>query len=30
MTIAIYYLLIINLLTFAVYGIDKAKAQKGA
>jgi uncharacterized membrane protein YsdA (DUF1294 family) len=30
MTITIYYLLIINLLTFAVYGIDKAKAQKGA
>lgn len=30
MTIAIYYLLIINLLTFAVYGIDKAKAKKGA
>ena len=30
MTIAIYYLLIINLLTFAVNGIDKAKAQKGA
>lgn len=30
MTIVIYYLLIINLLTFAVYGIDKAKAPKGA
>ena len=30
MTIAIYYLLIINLLTFAVNGIDKAKAKKGA
>ena len=30
MTIVIYYLLIINLLTFAIYGIDKAKAKKGA
>ena len=30
MTITIYYLLIINLLTFAIYGIDKAKAKKGA